>query len=75
MNKKDMSFCQNGPLTDKSPLTFFGKKARAKRKAKKAAKNQTNESVAENKANAPKANDAHERTTYIYNRKKEMGLI
>lgn len=73
MNKKDMSFCQNGP--DKSPLTFFGKKARARRKAKREAKKQTNESVAENKANAPKANDAHEKTTYIYNRKKEMGLI
>mgnify|MGYP003125537187 CR=1 FL=1 len=71
MNKKSMDFCQKGP----SPLKFIGKKARARRKARRAARKQTNESVAENKANAPKANDAHEKATYIYNRKKEMGLI
>ena len=69
-NIKDLSFITNGPA--ESPLTFFGKKARAKRKAKKAAKNQTNESVKENKSNASKNNDAAERSTYVHLRKSGL---
>ncbi len=72
---RDMSFPKHGPLADREARRARRAARRLKRKNRKEAKNQTNESVAENRANAPKNNNAAEKTTYIYNRKKEMGLI
>jgi len=88
MNKKDMSFCQNGPLADREARRARRAARRLKRKNKKEARNQTDEDAANIKANNEKIRNSEEyqnqknktslgeltRAEYIQKRKEQLGV-
>ena len=58
MNKKDMSFCQNGPLTDKSPLLGIFRKGPSRRKIRRENRKKRHKEYADNRNSGMTAEEA-----------------